>query len=100
MRASVCFRYFRLLWQTLWTILVCLGALPLYALDDQKAETSSTGYSKPATTTRRHLIENLGKIPLGFEINQGQAEKNVRFLSRGRGYSLLLGRNEVVLGLK
>jgi len=36
---------------------------------------------------------------IGFESNQGQAEARVRYLSRGRGYSLLLTDTEAVVGL-
>ncbi len=45
------------------------------------------------------LIESYGKPPLQFEENQGQADKSVRFLARGPGYSLYLTGNEAVLAL-
>src|SRR5262249_1445837 len=35
-----------------------------------------------------------------FEPNQGQARSEVRFLSQGHGYTLLLTQNEAVLALK
>ena len=34
-------------------------------------------------------------VPLSFEANQGQTDSQVRFLSRGDGYSLFLTSNEV-----
>ncbi len=34
-----------------------------------------------------------GKLPLSFEANAGQADSQVKFLSRGTGYSLFLTRN-------
>jgi|GEM_PF-2311475 len=40
------------------------------------------------------------QLPLSFEPNQGQAGKQVRFLSRGRGYSLLLESDGAVLQLQ
>ena len=40
------------------------------------------------------------KIPLNFEANQGQADSQVRFLSRGDGYSLFLTSNAAVLKLR
>jgi hypothetical protein len=46
------------------------------------------------------LAEAYGKLPLSFEINRGQADSRVKFLSRGSGYSLFLTRNEAVLSLK
>lgn len=41
-----------------------------------------------------------GKLPLVFEANQGQADPSVDFLSRGAGYTLLLGPTEAVLALR
>jgi hypothetical protein len=42
---------------------------------------------------------NYGKLPLLFEPNEGQSPSEVKFLSRGKGYRLLLMSNEVVLQL-
>ncbi|MGZ5464909.1 MAG: beta strand repeat-containing protein, partial [Thermoanaerobaculia bacterium] len=41
-----------------------------------------------------------GQLPLTFESNEGQADPEVHFLSRGRGYSLLLTSSEAELRLK
>ena len=41
-----------------------------------------------------------GKLPLSFEANQGQTDKQVKFLSRGPGYALFLTPTEAVLSLK
>jgi hypothetical protein len=46
------------------------------------------------------LAEAYGKLPLSFEINKGQTDSRVRFLSRGGGYSLFLTGNEAVLSLR
>ncbi len=43
-------------------------------------------------------VELLAKLPLRFEPNHGQADANVRFLSRGTGPQLFLTRNEAVVG--
>jgi hypothetical protein len=40
-----------------------------------------------------------GNLPLSFEANQGQTDEQVKFLSRGRGYSLFLTSTEAVLSL-
>jgi len=45
------------------------------------------------------VVETYGKLPLSFEANTGQAEKNVKFLSRGRGYGLYLTGNGAELML-
>ena len=41
-----------------------------------------------------------GKLPLSFEPNHGQAAKDVRFISRGTGYSLAMSASEAVLALQ
>ena len=43
---------------------------------------------------------NYGKLPLAFEANQGQTASDVRFLSRGDGYTLFLTGQEAVLTLR
>ncbi|AXC16050.1 Cell surface protein (plasmid) [Acidisarcina polymorpha] len=40
-----------------------------------------------------------GKLPLSFEANQGQSDPQVKFLSRGQGYSLFLTDTSAVLSL-
>ncbi len=49
---------------------------------------------------REHVAENYGKLPLSFEANRGQSDKQVQFLSRGRGYTLFLTKDEAVLSLR
>ena len=46
------------------------------------------------------LATAYGKLPLSFEINRGQTDPQVKFLSRGSGYSLFLTGSEAVLALK
>ena len=41
-----------------------------------------------------------GRLPLRFERNLGQTDKQVRFTARGAGYSLFLTGNEAVLSLR
>ena len=42
---------------------------------------------------------NYAKLPLAFEANAGQTDSQVKFLSRGHGYTLFLTGNEAVLSL-
>ena len=42
---------------------------------------------------------SFGDIPLSFEANQGQVGSSTQFLARGRGYSLSLNRDGVVVAL-
>jgi len=41
--------------------------------------------------------QRYGDLPLSFEANQGQADHQVRFLSRGSGYTFFLAPSEAVL---
>jgi len=49
---------------------------------------------------RTRASEAFGKLPLSFEINQGQANEQVKFISRGSGYSLFLTATEAALTLR
>src|SRR5579859_4106006 len=49
---------------------------------------------------RARVVEGYGKLPLAFEANQGQTAGQVKFLSRGSGYTLFLTSDEAVLALK
>ena len=57
----------------------------------------SPGYGPGA---QPRLVESYGRLRLSFEINKGQTDSQVKFLSRGSGYSLFLTGNEAVLALK
>ncbi len=48
----------------------------------------------------QQIAENYGKLPLTFEANQGQLSDNVKFLSRGIGYTLFLKPDEAVLAVR
>src|SRR2546428_11146041 len=67
--------------------------------------------AQPRMTNRSHLaalgrasetqlLKTYGKLPLGFEANQGQADSQVQFLARGGGYTLFLTSTEAVLSLQ
>jgi len=43
---------------------------------------------------------DFGKVPLSFEANRGQSDARVDYLSRGKGYTLLLTRGQAVLRLQ
>jgi hypothetical protein len=45
-------------------------------------------------------LAGYGQLPLSFEINQGQTDPQVNFLSRGSGYTLFLTPSEAVLSLQ
>jgi hypothetical protein len=51
-------------------------------------------------TASARLSENYGKLPLSFEANQGQVDEDVKFLSRGRGYTMFLTSGGAVMTLR
>ena len=55
--------------------------------------------AKADQATRARVSESYGKLPLSFEANEGQQDKQVEFLSRGSGYNLFLSNREAVLVL-
>lgn len=71
---------------------------PSYFAPPITAATSGQPYS--ADQLNRALINKAyGKLPLMFESNVGQADPEIKFLSRGVGYNLLLTPTEAVLAL-
>lgn len=54
----------------------------------------------PNQSRRNEVARNYGKLPLSFEVNEGQTDRQVRFLSRGPGYGLFLTATGAVLTLR
>jgi hypothetical protein len=71
---------------------------PNLATRPTAAQPSGLGNSPRPEQAR--LIEGYGRIPLSFEANDGQTDGRVKFLSRGRGYTMFLTGNEAVLALQ
>jgi hypothetical protein len=61
---------------------------------DQRASSVITGQAGSAT------LEAYGKLPLSFEANRGQADDQIKFLSRGSGYSLFLTATEAIFRMR
>ena len=57
------------------------------------------GPAKPNTAIPSRLDQTYGKLPLAFEVNRGQTDASVGFISRGPGSSLFLSSTEAVLVL-
>src|SRR5438477_9116607 len=86
----------------LFSILL-LAAVAVFILaggERSKPFSSPAQPSRPRAADRASLIEGYGKLPLSFEANQGQAGGDVKFLSRGNGYTLFLSGDEAVLSLR
>ncbi len=54
----------------------------------------------PDQQIRARASEAYGRLPLSFEMNDGQTESRVKFLSRGSGYNLFLTPTEAVMELQ
>ena len=66
-------------------------------LPDLALSTASEGMIQ---AKQLELAGAYSKLPLSFEANEGQANPSVKFLSRGRGYSVLLSPDEAVFTLR
>ena len=55
---------------------------------------------QPDLSARVRSPQSYGQLPMSFEVNQGQTDDRVKFLSRGSGYALLLTSEEAVLALR
>jgi hypothetical protein len=53
----------------------------------------------PGLATQGQILKSYGDLPLSFEFNEGQTNKQVKFLTRGQGYSLFLTGSETVIAL-
>jgi len=79
--------------------LIAVGILLLSGVPALRwPETShDKGNGRPTAPT---VAEEYGRLPLSFEVNQGQVASNVRFLAREAGYTLFLTADEAVLALR
>jgi len=88
-------------------IFLCLSVLCLSisysagAQDKPPSEAVRTVSNTKAGTVadRARVLGEYGKLPLSFELNQGQSDGSVRFLSRGNGYTLFLTPKGAVMAV-
>ncbi len=64
----------------------------------QKPDGKSSAKLNPKA--RAMVAEAYGRLPLSFEVNHGQVDRNVRFLARGRDYAVFLTATEAVLSFQ
>lgn len=83
-------------------VLVLLGILAA-KVSSQRSDTPekrSTKQGRLVHTSQPRLAQNYARLPLSFELNKGQTDSQVKFLSRGGGYTMFLTQSEAVLSLK
>ncbi len=71
------------------------GAKPVAARQAGKRDSP-----RSPVAARPRILDTPSRMPIVFEANRGQTDERVKFLSRGRGYSLFLTRAEAVLVLQ
>ncbi len=68
---------------------LCLSTLPV-----------GTSTTAPDAATQAHLTAAYGQIPLSFEVNKGQTDPRVNFLTQGAGYTAFLTPAGAVMELQ
>jgi len=84
-------------------VLISFSAAQVPALISQAAHFStgeSLAIEQGGQPTSYDAAVDYGKVPLSFEMNRGQTDAQVKFVSRGPGYSLFLTDRKIVLALK
>ncbi len=85
---------------TLTTVLLSL-ALPVRTTFSAPATPQAVEITQAAKTQSKELtLDAYGKLPLHFEANQGQTNSDVRFLARGRSYTLFLSDSGATMKLR
>ncbi|HEY6338145.1 MAG TPA: SBBP repeat-containing protein [Candidatus Sulfotelmatobacter sp.] len=83
-----------------WCVFIAsvLGApIALNAADQPNPSPTAATSASGSPGAVQKVEQNYGDLPLSFEANRGQADQNVRFLSRGSGYTFFLTPGEAVL---
>jgi hypothetical protein len=55
---------------------------------------------RASAANQPRIVQAYGKLPLAFEANRGQTDGQVKFISRGHGYTMFLTGDEAVLSLR
>jgi hypothetical protein len=75
------------------TGLLNIGSVHVYSLSGSGSQPPSSRYDLAK------VKESYAKIPLSFVANYGQADKDVKFISRGSGYGLALAPTTFTLAV-
>ena len=93
------------------TGLLTITTRPSHASNNSLMRSSTPGGNLPSEetgprtktvdeATRARISEAYSKLPLSFEENRGQVDKEVKYFARGSGYTLFLTPTEAVLALR
>lgn len=64
------------------------------------SKTSAASLKPADAATQARVNDAYGRLPLNFEINRGQADPSIKFLSRGGNYSFSLAPTGATLHLR
>src|SRR5215831_3968322 len=76
-------------------LVVSVSAAPFFSRLRVEKETANT-----FSAAQANAKASLGKLPLMFEPNRGQADPQVRFVGRAQGYTVMLTADDAVLRIK
>lgn len=76
------------------------GGATMRPWESSAEQSSRLAPSQTSEPAEQQTLAAYGELPLSFEVNQGQVDPEVRFLSRGSGSTLFLTPTEMVLALR
>ena len=83
-----------------WTLVSMAVLTTVFWIHMPRSEkTGDRAYGLGQRDARARINEAYGRIPLHFEVNQGQTDERVKFLTRGRDYTMFLTERDAVLTL-
>ncbi|HWY70444.1 MAG TPA: SBBP repeat-containing protein [Terriglobales bacterium] len=82
---------------SLFLVAISMAAI---AVTQQDPRTAGSGVKASGATGEPKMVATFAKLPMSFEANQGQADPRAKFISRGKGYRLFLGRDGAELSLR
>ncbi len=97
---STCLRQRNWLFVVVLIIVSLLIAILSFPRSSEAKRRQSSASATPDREQNAKVLETYGKIPMSFELNQGQAHRRVKYVARGSGYSVFLTGNEAVFALK
>src|SRR4029453_18515282 len=82
-------------------LLTSFASVIFVAARNDNGESSAEAVGTTAdASSRARIAEGFGRLPLSFEVNKGQTDQSVKFMSRGSGYQLFLTATDAVLTLR
>ena len=91
--------YFVCLFLCLTTTFLLSQSNPVPPVNQTAKVVPPVSASQANPKAQARVLEHYGKLPLSFEVNHGQTDGRVKFLSRTSGYTLFLTGDEAVLAL-